>query len=192
MVNFSLRAFRTERLVISDLTVEDAMDMAGWKKHSSVLFSEYNFDNMTVKERLKWYHFKTDSRKNHYYSAREKGKLVGYFGIKDTSKLFRESTLGIVLDAGRMGEGFGRDILENFLAVYFGEFKMRKLSLKVAEYNERAIRLYEAMGFRKTRVFLESLTDEEASNPSLLKNPKFFKKTAQGISFYVRQMEKRK
>lgn len=192
MFSFRINNYRTERLIISNLTLRDALDMEGWKRHSSPLYSSYNFDDMTKSERKMWYEYKMGTHKNQYYSAREKGTLIGYFGIKNISRLFRTSDFGIVIDAGRMGEGFGSEILNFFLEIYFNDFKMRKLNLKVAEFNERAIRLYRSVGFLEKGYQLERLSEEEKSDYTIFKkHPEYFEISKTDILYYVINMERK-
>lgn len=192
MADFRLKNFKTERLVISDLTLKDAFDMAAWGVHQAPLYSHYNFDDMSGNERIEWYNFKTGSNKNHYYSAREKGVLIGYFGLKDISKVFKTSTLGIVIDANRVGEGFGTEILKNYLDLYFNKLNMKKMKLEVASFNERAIKLYNSMGFKIKSYDLEQLDYYERRDPFIYNNPKFFQIQDGEFYYYVHIMERNK
>ncbi len=159
-MRYRIRNLTGQRIVISDLTVEDAYEMENWGVHRSPLFGDYNFDEMTRKDFRKWYAMKTDPKGNAYYSVRDNNVLVAYFGIKKISRFFRRSIFGIVVDASKLNEGYGTEILETFLPCYFGTFRMKRLELEVAVFNERARALYEKIGFReKERLYRPFYTD---------------------------------
>jgi len=145
---YRINGLRGKRIVINDFLLEDAFEMSKWGVHQSFLFGDYNFDNYDREDFRYWYKQKT-VRQNRYYSVYEGKRLIGYFGIKNISKVFKKSTLGIVLDPNLLGFGYGTEILSVFLPYYFNKFRMRKIDLEVADYNYRAISLYEKMGFER-------------------------------------------
>jgi RimJ/RimL family protein N-acetyltransferase len=60
-------------------------------------------------------------------------------------------------EADYRGRGYGADATALALQFAFHELNLHRLQLTVFSYNERAIRLYERMGFRKEGVFREAL-----------------------------------
>ena len=189
MRSFSIPYARTKRLSISNLTLGDALDLSCFTDHTSPLYASYNFSSMSREELVEWYHFKTDSRKNRYYSVREAGRLVGYFGIKEIRRIFRRADFGIVIDAARTGEGFGKEILHYFLPVYFHTFGMRDLLLDVAAFNTGAIRLYETAGFHIVGKRLQKLREEECGDEeTIYAHPEIFSVSARGIYYPVWRM----
>ncbi|TDQ42747.1 GNAT family N-acetyltransferase [Aureibacillus halotolerans] len=46
------------------------------------------------------------------------------------------------------GKGYGRDAMDTLMRYAFDELRLHRLSLKVFSYNDRAIRLYEKLGFQ--------------------------------------------
>lgn len=164
------------RIVISDLRLEDAYEMAKWGTHGSPLFGDYNFSDMSRQDFRKWYAMKTEPRNNAYYSVRDRNTLVAYFGIKKISGLFQRAVFGIVVDASKVNEGYGTEIMETFLPCFFGAFRMKRLELEVAVFNERARALYEKMGFyEKRRLYRPFYTDfVDFTEPGLERFQSFF------------------
>lgn len=165
-----------KRIVISDLTLEDAYEMERWGTHSSPLLGDYNFDEMTRQDFRKWYAMKTEPRDNAYYSVRDRNTLVAYFGIKKISKIFQRAVFGIVVDAAKINEGYGTEIMETFLPCFFGTFRMKKMQLEVSVFNERARALYEKMGFyEKERLYRPFYTNfVDFTEPGLERYQSFF------------------
>ncbi len=53
----------------------------------------------------------------------------------------------VLCDPAQRGKGYGRDLIEVLLRYCFCELCMHKVELKVFDFNERARRLYESVGF---------------------------------------------
>ena len=66
--------------------------------------------------------------------------------------------LGIgLMDPESWGKGYGRDAVALLLRFAFAELNLHRVTLTVFEYNERAIALYEKMGFHREGTFRERL-----------------------------------
>jgi RimJ/RimL family protein N-acetyltransferase len=64
--------------------------------------------------------------------------------------------LGIGIgDREQWGKGYGREAMELVLRYGFHELNLHRIQLTVFEYNERAIALYEKLGFRREGVYRE-------------------------------------
>lgn len=182
---------RGKRIIIRDLQLEDVYEMRGWGTHENPLIEDYNFPPMSDKEIKIWYRMKTNRCLNRYYGIRnEEGKLIGYMGIKGIKLVRRESTLGIVLDPNYVDKGYGTEILDLFLKHYFTEMKMRKMILEVAEFNKRAYRVYEKIGFRPVGYYLDDFFDSglDLSNPYYLEQKSSFVITDKKIYNYIYKM----
>ena len=58
------------------------------------------------------------------------------------------------------GKGYGREAMDLVLKYGFDELNLHRIQLTVFEYNERAIALYEKLGFRREGVFREFMQRE--------------------------------
>jgi [ribosomal protein S18]-alanine N-acetyltransferase len=83
-----------------------------------------------------------------FYSVRDQdGALVGfYFFMPRGDALF----YGLGLHPDLTGRGLGLDFVEAGIAFAEERFGSRRLVLDVAEFNARAIRVYERAGFHRT------------------------------------------
>lgn len=83
-----------------------------------------------------------------YYGIRQEGKLVAMAGERMRLTGFCELS-AIVTDPGYTGKGYAQKLITHICGIHFRE-GIRSM-LHVALTNERAIRLYEHMGFRHRR-----------------------------------------
>lgn len=149
------------RVTIRPLVLKDVYHMRNWGSHNNPLLSDYNFPLMSDGQIRKWYRYKTNSFFNKYYGVlNEDRRLIGYLGIKEIKYIRRESTLGIVFDPNYVDKGYGSETLSTFLKYYFNDMKMKRMYLEVAEFNKRAYKVYEKMGFRPAGYYLDEFHDQ--------------------------------
>lgn len=156
-----------ERIIIRPLKLQDVFDMKNWGVHENPLLEDYNFPDMSDKQIRKWYDIKTRSFFNKYFGIlTRENRLIGYMGMKDIKYLKKESTLGIVLDPRFLNMGYGTEVLKNFLEEYFTSMQMKRMYLEVTEFNKRASRVYEKMGFKYIAYYLEEYFDDKIDTES--------------------------
>lgn len=140
------------------------VDFLNWEDHTDPLYAMYNFEETreTIGE---WYLWKTEDKRDLYYAMMEKGRAIGYIGLKNISPITRKGEVGIIIDRAEMGKGYGREAMEKLLRVGFNELKLETVYLEVLPWNERAIKLYKKMGFQKTATFYRpvDLPEDEKS-----------------------------
>lgn len=79
----------------------------------------------------------------------EEDKLLGALGLELESWSAREAFVFIFIgDRENWGKGYGTDAMRIALRYAFTELNVRRVSLGVFDYNPRAIRSYEKVGFR--------------------------------------------
>lgn len=150
-----------DRTRIRKLRREDVDKMLLWGKHEDPVFLHYNFPNLSRQERDLWYRIKAkDLRRKCFTIEDEEGSLIGYIALRDIKFFKRESEMGIVFDPNKLNQGYGTDALSNFLDLYFNVLKMRKLKLKVAKFNKRALRCYEKCGFQISKEVLDEFEEQ--------------------------------
>lgn len=183
------------RVKIKEFKLEDAYLMRKWGKHENLLLEDYNFPDMTDKQLEDWYHMKTRHMFDKYYSIYdiEEKDLIGYMGTKNINLIRKSSTLGIVLDPKRVSLGYGSDILESFLEYYFSSLKMKRMYLEVAEFNTRAYRLYEKMGFKNIGYYMDEISfpKEHINNDNkyYMESKSFFVIDGGKVYNYIYRME---
>jgi RimJ/RimL family protein N-acetyltransferase len=74
--------------------------------------------------------------------------LIGDIGLEEFHWMHGDAYVGIGLgDRDYWGKGYGTDAMKVILRYAFNELNLHRVSLSVFEYNPRAIRSYEKVGF---------------------------------------------
>jgi RimJ/RimL family protein N-acetyltransferase len=78
----------------------------------------------------------------------ESDKLIGFIGLFELFKHHGDTLVAIALgERDYWGKGYGTDAMRIMLRYAFYELNLRRVGLIVFEYNPRAIRSYEKVGF---------------------------------------------
>ena len=95
---------------------------------------------------------KEDGPANHFFSIRklDDNRLLGDINLDVINQWSsRDAFVGLgVTDRNDWGKGYGTDAMKIILRFAFTEINLRRVTLTVFEYNPRAIRSYEKVGFR--------------------------------------------
>ena len=86
--------------------------------------------------------------KHDYAWTIEAGSVIGHVRLDRVDLRDRRASLAIgIEDFGRLGKGLGTETIRLVQQYAFGELGLHRLSVRVVEYNHRAIRAYEKCGF---------------------------------------------
>jgi ribosomal-protein-alanine N-acetyltransferase len=131
---------------ITSLTQKDAEAIAKWQYEPPYDFYNADADQRDLAELLD-----PAQRGERYFAAHDaRGELVGYFGLVCKDGVVG---VGVGLRPDLTGRGLGQPFLEAGLAFASKRFRPRRFKLSVAEFNQRAITVYERAGFAITRSF---------------------------------------
>jgi len=79
---------------------------------------------------------------------RKDGRLVGLIYLTEIDWISRVASFGIMIgDKARQGRGIATDAMHLILRYAFSCLNLRKICLRVADYNTRAQALYDRLGF---------------------------------------------
>jgi RimJ/RimL family protein N-acetyltransferase len=85
------------------------------------------------------------------------GEAVGMIVLSQFEPRIASAELSLMIgERERWGEGLGTDILSTVVDVAFQQWALRRLTLRVEAFNDRAIRLYERCGFRREGVLRDA------------------------------------
>jgi RimJ/RimL family protein N-acetyltransferase len=162
-----------ERVVLRELTRADVDLMARWPRFSEPDLQWANLDLATPRDRDAWFErsrsnltrrrftiWSRDSdpragrparsgREPRAGAAATGGRAVGTIGLRNIDHRYGEGTLGIIVNAGDVGRGYGTDAIKALVRYAFEALGLRKVYLDVAEENERAQRCYDRIGFTR-------------------------------------------
>ncbi|MDT3427250.1 RimJ/RimL family protein N-acetyltransferase [Paenibacillus forsythiae] len=88
----------------------------------------------------------------------ENDETIGDIAIQDIDPMNRNANIRIaVSEEHRQGKGYGREALRLMLEYGFGILNLHRIELEVYSYNNRALHMYEGLGFTKEGVRREAL-----------------------------------
>jgi ribosomal-protein-alanine N-acetyltransferase len=135
------------RVRIGPMTQADAEAIARWRYEPPYDFYDADADHRDLAELLD-----PELRGDRYFSARDASdELVGFFGIGYDDGVVG---IGVGLRPDLTGRGLGLGFLEDGLAFAKERYAPERYRLSVAEFNQRAITVYERAGFVETRSYV--------------------------------------
>jgi RimJ/RimL family protein N-acetyltransferase len=115
------------------------------------LMDSYPCRPLTKEGTKKWIEKDLENNKVIIFTIRTlaEDRLIGDVGLDGLYWNHGDTFLGIgVGDRDFWGKGYGRDAMQLVLRYAFAELNLRRVTLNVFEYNPRAIRCYEKIGFQ--------------------------------------------
>lgn len=133
---------------IRDLKYKDRLGMKKWGYFENPLLEGYNYSDMSEKDLDYWYRTRKKSLRNRTFVViHRRDGFIGYIAMKRINPILKSSVLGIVFDPNHTSKGYGTRAMNLFLVHYFQNLKMRYIDLDVNEFNNRARKMYESLGF---------------------------------------------
>ncbi len=98
--------------------------------------------------------------KEHNYMIvdRETDKVIGCIGLVDPDHLNRSTEIGLMIGEKEFwGKGYASDAMRTLIAYAIDYLDLHNVMLRVYSFNERGIRCYERVGFKKIGARREAL-----------------------------------
>lgn len=131
---------------LAPLTQTEAETVAGWRYEPPYDFYDVDRDEHDLAELLR-----PELRGDGYYGAHlPTGELIGFVQLRQEGDVV---VVGLGLRPDLTGRGLGVPFLEQALDFARARLAPRTFRLGVAAFNERAITVYERVGFTRTRTF---------------------------------------
>lgn len=149
------------KFVFTNMSEREAREVAAWKYEPPYDFYDMAKDPEDLEVLLD-----AEKRKD-YFSATSNGGLVGYFCFGCEARVPGGDYSGEAVDVGLgmrpdlAGKGFGLEFFEAGLGFAKGQFHPARFRLSVAEFNGRAIKVYERAGFVKAGKFIQKTNGGE-------------------------------
>ena len=135
------------RIDITPMSQAEAEEIAGWRYVPPYDFYDHDADQRDLAELLD-----PAGRGDRYYSAHSAAReLIGFFELRNAGDVV---VVGVGLRPDLTGHRLGQSFLEAGLVFARGRFAPRRFKLSVADFNARAIKVYERAGFITTRSFM--------------------------------------
>lgn len=180
----------SHEIQVVPLEEKHVLDFLSWTDYEDPLFAMYNFseDEDTVGD---WFRWKTKGRRDRYFAILMEGRAAGYMGLKGISRITRSAELGIILDRAVIDGGVGREAITWLLNHGFFNLNLERIFLEVLPWNERAIHLYESLGFEALVPVYRpvELSRQELMDTAFDPYRKYIRSLRQFTSVLVLQME---
>jgi len=135
------------QIAIALMSQEEAEEIAAWRYDPPYDFYDWPADEDDLAELLD-----PVRRGEGYFSARDSaGKVIGFLGFRPEGDVVG---VGLGLRPDLTGHGLGQSFLQAGLTFAGEHFRPRLYRLRVADFNLRAIKVYERAGFVTTRSFM--------------------------------------
>ena len=140
------------RIYLSGFQEEDVTSIREWSQNEEVqrLLDAVPHKPKSEEEIKKWMN---DPGHNDFRFAirlKDDGRIIGFVELSGILWNHRVGWIAISIgDEQSWGNGYGKEAMQSLLAYAFYELNLYRVQLTVFSYNERAIRLYESLGFTK-------------------------------------------
>ncbi|RLL40628.1 N-acetyltransferase [Oceanobacillus piezotolerans] len=132
-----------------NMTQDQAEDIA-YNWHYA---GEYSFYDMEAdKEDLEEF-VDPETRGDHVYAVSNNLELIGFFSVNKVDEEIFDIGLGMRPDL--TGSGKGLEFLKEGIEFVKNEYKPEKITLSVATFNQRAIKVYRKLGFKDVHTFMQ-------------------------------------
>ncbi len=142
---------KSARLQIRRFTLEDEPQRQQWAKFTDPFLAKYNFTPQDATRNEVQFERLTDRLRLALDNAR--GELVGYISLKPLPRRQDAAELGICFAADQVNKGYGREALTLLLPYLCTNLNLKHILLEVDAVNQRALRLYQLLGFQQVDIF---------------------------------------
>ncbi|RIW37288.1 N-acetyltransferase [Bacillus salacetis] len=112
---------------------------------------EYSFYDMTADEEDLEEFLQPD--KSGYFAVEREGRLIGFFSFQNPGDGILDIGLGMKPDITGKGQGFA--FLQEGMKFAVDAYQPELITLSVAAFNERAIKVYDKAGFKRAGIFMQ-------------------------------------
>lgn len=150
------------RLKLAAVSKEDLTTIAAWYEDSaySRMFDATPAVPKSQIQLEQWLEGALKAKDSFLFAIRllEDETLLGYIELDGILWPHQNCWLGIGLgNSEHWGRGFGQESMELALNFAFNELNLYRVQLTVFSYNDRALKLYEKLGFQREGVFREHI-----------------------------------
>lgn len=139
---------RGERVVLRHMARADVDQMATWPRFREPDLSWANLDLDYPADRDAYFdRGQTNATRRRYVILDETRRIIGTIGLRSLDFDAGEGTLGIIIRADVVGNGYGTDAVRALVRYAFEVLSLRRVFLDVADSNRRARRVYDKLGF---------------------------------------------
>ncbi|WLD94751.1 GNAT family N-acetyltransferase [Alkalihalobacillus sp. AL-G] len=151
--------FKGATINLRKMSQQDKVDYQRWNNDMELAPMVNPFIDLQSAEEIDEYfqNIHDKSRKNYIIEHIVDEKAIGYLGLFNINHYHKNTECYIaVCEKSYHGQGVGYEAMQLLMEYVFREMNMHRLALRVFAENERAIRLYEKLGFKKEGYFRDT------------------------------------
>ncbi|MCP3030799.1 GNAT family N-acetyltransferase [Halobacillus sp. A1] len=145
--------FTSDRIHLRKMNEDDFHIYHNWRSNIEVMqYTNPELDVYSLRETEQFIKSicNSNTTKNYIIELNESDKPIGIASLVHMDLKNRNAEC--IIDIGHQsywGSGYGKEVMNILLDYSFSEMNLHKLYLRVFSFNERAIKLYESLGFLK-------------------------------------------
>lgn len=152
------RVLRGDRLLLRPLASTDLRRCVKWFSDPRVIRFLGRNSPVTLAEEERWFQDYERRSDEQIFAIEVDGQHVGNLGLHKVDRVHRKAEVGIVIGEPTFwSHGYGTEAMRVALRYGFDVLGLNKISLDVLEYNDRAIRTYERLGFQREGLHREDV-----------------------------------
>lgn len=153
----------------------DAKELMKWGVHEDIRFLHYNYPYKSNLDHMIWYKTKSKFFSRRLFAVvKDESEIIGYIILKRINWFKRSGEMGIAMDVNSMGKGYGPTCINQFLDIVFSRMHFNKVWLRTSDFNIRAQKTYEKVGF-KLKKKVEEEFEEQNNGFKLVMDYDYFK-----------------
>jgi ribosomal-protein-alanine N-acetyltransferase len=134
--------------VIEKMSQEQAEEIAlNWHYEGQYSFYDFSADEEDLAELLN-----PQERADKYYIVLTDNEEVGFFYFENNDETVE---IGLGMKPELTGKGQGLNFIDAGLRYVISAYNPKEITLSVATFNERAIKVYKKLGFEPINVFMQ-------------------------------------
>ncbi len=153
--------FENKNIKLRKLSINDYLTYHNWRNDIEVMKSTSpELDIYTLEETESFINMIVNqpNAKGYMIEDIEDGETVGIISLINID--YKNRSGECIIDIGqkeKWGKGIGREAMSILMDYAFNELNLHRLYLQVFSFNERAIKLYERLGFKQDGKFREAV-----------------------------------
>jgi len=132
-----------------DLNMDEKRMVLDWRNDSSIRRWMTNQEKITFEKHLLFIDSLKDDDTKRYFLVREGNRNIGVVDFTNIDRGKRECEIGLYANPFDKVFGVGRVLGKICLDYAFGELKLDRLKLEVFGDNQKALKLYNYLGFKE-------------------------------------------
>jgi len=112
---------------------------------------------ISSEKQREWYSDLVNSKNKKYFIVYDDSKRIGVIRMDEIDYINRSMRVGCDISPEHRGQGFGTETMKMVVDYCFNFLNMHRLWLCVLEYNKKAIKIYDNVGFKKEGKYKQAI-----------------------------------